>query len=157
MKLEKKYKEDPYIIHLNIALFMVASLHFGGKSHVSNGCKMYLVRNPGKHGYGSKLNHQGTAGFSCWFHLPGLHFGVTLFLTHSRIQKMKKEREQKSWIFKNDHIYMIHLSADSTSSSKMNQDKERKTGILALLPCKWWFPFILVEKAMCQMVAKCIL
>ena len=25
----------------------------------------------GLHGYGSKLNHQGTAGFSPWFHLPG--------------------------------------------------------------------------------------
>ena len=28
---------DPYIIHLNIALPMVGSLYFGGKSHVSNG------------------------------------------------------------------------------------------------------------------------
>ena len=28
---------DPYIIHLNIALSMVVSLYFGGKSHVSNG------------------------------------------------------------------------------------------------------------------------
>ena len=28
---------DPYIIHLNIALYMVGSLYFGGKSHVSNG------------------------------------------------------------------------------------------------------------------------
>ena len=34
------------------------------------------------------------------------------------------------------------------------------SGILALysstLPCTWWFPCILVEKAMVQMVAKCI-
>ena len=29
---------------------------------------------------GSKLNHQGTTGFSPWFHLPGFHFGY-LFLT----------------------------------------------------------------------------
>ena len=28
---------DPYIIHLKIALSMVVSLYFGGKSHVSNG------------------------------------------------------------------------------------------------------------------------
>ena len=27
---------DPYIVHLNIALSMVVSLYFGGKSHVSN-------------------------------------------------------------------------------------------------------------------------
>ena len=26
-------------------------------------------------GYGSKLNQQGTAGFSPCFHLPGIHFG----------------------------------------------------------------------------------
>ena len=28
-------------------------------------------------GYGSKSNHQGTAGFSPCFHLPGFHFGHT--------------------------------------------------------------------------------
>ena len=39
---------DPYIIHLNIALSMVVSPYFGGKSHVSNGCKMYLLRSPGE-------------------------------------------------------------------------------------------------------------
>ena len=37
-------------------------------------------------GYGSKLNHQGTAGFSPCFHLPGFHFGY-IFLTHSQIRK----------------------------------------------------------------------
>ena len=26
-------------------------------------------------GYGSKLNHQGTAGFGPYSHLPGFHFG----------------------------------------------------------------------------------
>ena len=36
-----------------------------------------------KDGYGSKLGHQGTAGFSLWFHLPGLHFGY-LSLTHTQ-------------------------------------------------------------------------
>ena len=35
-------------------------------------------------GCGSKLSHQGTAGFSSWFHLPGFHFGY-LFLTHSHL------------------------------------------------------------------------
>ena len=35
-------------------------------------------------GSGSKLNHQGTTGFSPWFHLPGFHFGY-LFLTHSHL------------------------------------------------------------------------
>ena len=33
-------------------------------------------------GYGSKLSHQGTAGCSPSFHLPGPHLGY-LFLTHS--------------------------------------------------------------------------
>ena len=36
------------------------------------------------HGYGSKLNHQGTAGFSPCYHLPGFHFGYT-FLTQSHM------------------------------------------------------------------------
>ena len=36
-------------------------------------------------GYGSKLHHQGTTGFSHCVHLPGFHFGVTLFLTHSQV------------------------------------------------------------------------
>ena len=34
-------------------------------------------------GYGSKLSHQGTAGFGRCFHLPGFHF-VYLFLTHTQ-------------------------------------------------------------------------
>ena len=40
---------DPYIIHLNIALHMVVSLYFGGKSHVSNGQNVSL-RSPGSFG-----------------------------------------------------------------------------------------------------------
>ena len=36
------------------------------------------------HGCGSKLNHQGTAGCSPCFLLPGFHFGYP-FLTHSHI------------------------------------------------------------------------
>ena len=39
-----------------------------------------LLRN----GCGSKLDHQGTAGFSPCFHLPGFHFGC-LFLTHPQM------------------------------------------------------------------------
>ena len=34
-------------------------------------------------GYGSKLNHQKTAGVSPCFHLPGSYFGY-LFFTHSQ-------------------------------------------------------------------------
>ena len=30
-------------------------------------------------GGGSELNHQGTAGFSPWFHVPGFHFGYLFF------------------------------------------------------------------------------
>ena len=37
-----------------------------------------------KYRYGSKLNHQGTAGFGPCFHLPGFHFGY-IFLTHSHM------------------------------------------------------------------------
>ena len=36
-------------------------------------------------GYGSELNHQGTTAFSQFFHLPGCHSGVTLFLTTTAI------------------------------------------------------------------------
>ena len=39
---------------------------------------------PFVHGYGSKLNHQGTAG-SSHFHLPGCNFGVVLFLTTTQL------------------------------------------------------------------------
>ena len=35
-------------------------------------------------GYGSKFNHQRTAGFSLMFYLRGFHFGC-LFLTHSHV------------------------------------------------------------------------
>ena len=38
-------------------------------------------------GIGSRLHHQGTAGFSAWFHFPGFHFG-RLFLTHSHFLAM---------------------------------------------------------------------
>ena len=38
-------------------------------------------------GSGSKLNHQGTAGFSPCFHLPGCHFGH-LFWTHSQLGRI---------------------------------------------------------------------
>ena len=40
----------------------------------------------GPNGYGSKLNHQGTAGFSPSFHLPRFHFGH-LFLTQSQMAR----------------------------------------------------------------------
>ena len=35
-------------------------------------------------GYGSKLNYQGTAGFSPSFYVPGFHFGY-MFLTHRHL------------------------------------------------------------------------
>ena len=38
--------------------------------------------------YEPKQNHQGTAGFSPWFHLPGFHFGCP-FLTHSHAGSIK--------------------------------------------------------------------
>ena len=39
---------DPYILHLNIATckWWFPTLLWCGKSHVSNGCKMYFVRSP---------------------------------------------------------------------------------------------------------------
>ena len=43
--LEETFKlpnRDPYIVHLNIALSMVVSLYFGGKSHASNGQNVSL-------------------------------------------------------------------------------------------------------------------
>ena len=44
--LAHSHIRDPYIIHLNIALYMAGSLYLGGKSQVLNGCKMYLLRSP---------------------------------------------------------------------------------------------------------------
>ena len=41
-----------------------------------------LAFDPWPYGYGSKLSHQGTAGFGPCVHLPGFHFGY-LFLTHT--------------------------------------------------------------------------
>ena len=46
-------------------------------------CRRFVGR---AYGYGSKLHHQGTAGFGPCFHLPGFHFG-NLFLTHSPVEK----------------------------------------------------------------------
>ena len=37
------------------------------------------------HGCGSKLNRRGYAGFGPWFHLPGFHFGIPVFWSHSHI------------------------------------------------------------------------
>ena len=37
-----------------------------------------------RYGYGSKLKHQGTAGFSPWFHLLGFQNGYP-FLTHNHM------------------------------------------------------------------------
>ena len=46
-------------------------------------------------GYGSKLNQQGTAGFSHCFHLPGFHFRY-LFLTHSHLGQLDDSATQRS-------------------------------------------------------------
>ena len=54
------------------------------------------LRSP-KHGHGSKLNHQETAGFSPCFHVPGFHFGATLFLTHSHISGGSCTPPSRSW------------------------------------------------------------
>ena len=43
---------------------------------------LFHVSNIQEYGYGSKLNYQGTAGFSPCFCLPGFHFG-NLILSHS--------------------------------------------------------------------------
>ena len=45
------------------------------------------MRVPAANGCGSKLNHQGTADLSPWFHLPGFYFGYP-FLTHSQMAIM---------------------------------------------------------------------
>ena len=43
------------------------------------------------YGYGSKMNHQGTAGLSPCFHFPGFHFGY-IFLTHCHMGILPKVR-----------------------------------------------------------------
>ena len=67
---------------------------------------------PAGHGHGSKLNHQGTAGFSPCFHLPGFRFGFT-FWTHTlrlsdgeRFDRFQGKPESKpsSGLFPFDHV-----------------------------------------------------
>ena len=63
-------------------LIVLPTIHRGGSSGIPFESwleQAYFV----KHGYGSKLNHQGTTGFGPCFHLPGFHLGY-LFLTHGR-------------------------------------------------------------------------
>ena len=47
--------------------------------------QLILSLRSGTSGYGSKLNHQGTAGFGPCFPLPGFHLGYR-FLTHSQLE-----------------------------------------------------------------------
>ena len=61
--------------------------------HVPMFLFMFCVGGVTKHGYGSKLNHWGTAGFSRPFHLPGFHFGY-LFLAH---RHMRRDLKQRVW------------------------------------------------------------
>ena len=49
------FNRDPYIIHLKIALSMVVSPYFGGKSHVSNGQNVSFKE---RFGRGSKVGLQ---------------------------------------------------------------------------------------------------
>ena len=61
--------------------FLVASEHWSCGKRPSN---TELVDKEHIIGYGSKLHHQGTTGFSPCLHLQGFHFGY-LFSTHSHI------------------------------------------------------------------------
>ena len=56
---------------------------------------------------GSKFNHQGTTGFSSWFHLPGFHFGYP-FLTHSQLILVGIHYDMLSW-----HPYLIRCQVQS--------------------------------------------
>ena len=47
----------------------------GGSGNFWESCSPLLVHMWMRHGYGSKLNHKGSTGFSPWFHLPGLDLG----------------------------------------------------------------------------------
>ena len=52
----------------------------GQERAVWQGCgSQPLAFDASRHGYGSKFNHQGTAGFSPWFHLPGFPKWVPIF------------------------------------------------------------------------------
>ena len=52
------WNRDPYIIHLSIALSMVVSPYFGGKSHVSNLGKKYFLRSPVEISHNSHRNQE---------------------------------------------------------------------------------------------------
>ena len=76
----------PYVLHSSKGAQARAQNHWACRSprklnpEGPNSTSLGRSRN----GYGSKLNHQGTADFSPCFHLPGFHFGY-LCLTHSQI------------------------------------------------------------------------
>ena len=71
--------------------------------------------------YGSKLNHQRTTGFSPCFHLPGFHFGVTLFLTHSRISTFKAQttNSKASETSRHPHLALREASSSSEPSTSL--------------------------------------
>ena len=54
---------------------------------------MVVVATLGPNGYGSNINHEGTAAFSPRFHAPGKHFEYQLFtltqMCHPEISKLK--------------------------------------------------------------------
>ena len=75
---------------------------------------MTLPNGPKEHGNGSTWNHHKTTGFSPCFHLPGVHFGVTLCLTHSRIYWWSAQ--QTPW---NPNSFCFWSSARSAASPSL--------------------------------------
>ena len=84
-------------------------------------------------GYGTKFSHQGTAGFSPWFHLPGFHFGYP-FLTHSHfnlkvkglktlITRMSRSRRRTEKLPKSE--FLIQRKRHSRASATMQQATTR--------------------------------
>ena len=91
-------------------------------------------------GYGSKLYHQGTAGFTPCFHLLGLLFGY-LFLTHTQMAEKRR--------------HLLHSQLPRPASNSLRErwcsnsfrwlvvstkTKEKKKGKTKwrLDPCKTW-------------------
>ena len=84
------------------------------------------------HGYGSKSNHQGTAGFGPCFHLLGLHLGY-LFLTHSHIsaRPILPQPFQHPLNIK-DHEAVLHIGQRGLVFVRVRKNTKKHCGSLVV-------------------------
>ena len=70
-----QFFDDVDLGHIACLVFRKPPLLVGVQGDSTGNTEIHFEGSPSPHGYGSKLTHQETAGFSLLFHLPGFHFG----------------------------------------------------------------------------------